>query len=120
MPAPDFGGPHAAAARPCWPGARDPGDEPWHMLRKRQCPTRKTYLYAPSMCCLLFPHVGLRRENLAVLGHHAEEVTTRVFHDPPGLDGCFPTRPEFLQALYLGLDIVGLNVQVDAARVVHP
>ena len=70
------------------------------------------------MCCLLFPHVGLYRKSLAVLGHHAEEVTAGILHDPPGLDGGFPTRPNFLQALHLGLDIVGLNVQVDAARIV--
>jgi len=71
------------------------------------------------MGCLLFPHVGLGRESLAVLGHHAEEVTTGILHDPPGLDRRFPTCPQVLQALHLGLDIVGLNVQVDAARIVY-
>ena len=70
------------------------------------------------MRCLLFPHVGLDRESLAVLGHHAEEVTTGILHDPPGLDKRFPMRSQLLQALHLGLDIVGLNVQVDAARIV--
>jgi hypothetical protein len=44
-------------------------------------------------------------------------VATGILHDPPGLDRRFPTRPQLLQALHLGLDIVGLNVQVDAAHI---
>ena len=72
------------------------------------------------MYCLLFPHVGLCRESLAVSGNHAEEVTTGVLHDPLGLDVHFPPRSELLQSLHLGVDIVCLDVEVDAARIVHP
>jgi hypothetical protein len=53
-------------------------------------------------------------------GHHTEEVTTGIFHNPPGLYGRFPTRSEFLQPLDFRLDIIGFDVQMHAAGVMHP
>src|SRR5262249_43342177 len=63
----------------------------------REALVHSTALHALNLCsfwcCSLFPHVSLGRESLAVLGYHAEEVTTGILHDPPGLDRRFPTRP---------------------------
>ena len=53
-------------------------------------------------------------------GDHTEAVAVGTLHDPPGLDGCFPTRSELLESLPLGLNTVGLDIQMDAAGVVHP
>jgi hypothetical protein len=46
VPCPASGGPHFAVAHPSQPVGRGPGGGPWHTLRKRQYPSRKTYRYA--------------------------------------------------------------------------
>jgi hypothetical protein len=56
-------------------------------------------------------------ELLALLAEHAEAVPRRRFHDPPALDERDALRTERFEALHLGFDVVGLDVEVHAAFV---
>src|SRR6185295_15702748 len=57
---------------------------------------------------------------VAVLGpHDAETLARRRLHDDPALYALQALRTQRLEALHFGLDIVGLDVEVHAALVVH-
>ncbi len=47
---------------------------------------------------------------------HAEEQPGRIPHDPPGTNLLHPGRPELFESRHLGVDIVGLDVEVDPRR----
>src|SRR5690606_23026227 len=84
----------------------------WTGKRRRARPAelRASLPTAPS----LFPAVQMRAERLALLAHHAEAVAAGRFHHPPGVNFLDLPRAERDQALRLGLDVVGLDVQMDA------
>src|SRR5690554_2200817 len=62
------------------------------------------------------PAVEVRPERLALLAHHAEAVAAGRFHDHPGAHGLDLARAERDQPFDLGIDVVGLDVEVDARR----
>src|SRR5690606_27883464 len=64
------------------------------------------------------PAVEVRPERLALLADHAEAVAAGRFHHPPGVDLLDLFRAQRHEALGLGVDIVGFDVQVDARGVV--
>src|SRR5690606_4104095 len=65
----------------------------------------------------LVPGVDVRAEGLALLADHAEAVAAGGFHHPPALAELDLLRTELFQARDLGFDVVGLDVEVDAAVV---
>src|SRR5690606_37065148 len=65
----------------------------------------------------LLPAVEVRAEGLALLAHDAEAVPGGRFHHPPAFDEGDLARTEALEAVGLGIDVVGLDVQVHARLV---
>src|ERR1700722_17658306 len=51
--------------------------------------------------------------------HDAESLSGRGFHHPPVVHLLNFLRAERLEPAYFGLDIVGLDVEVNPARVLH-
>jgi hypothetical protein len=51
--------------------------------------------------------------------HHAEPLSRRRFHYPPGMYRLDALGAQFFQPADFRLDIVGFNVEVHAARVAH-
>src|SRR5678815_2568600 len=52
---------------------------------------------------------------IALRANHAEPVTSWRFHHPPRFYFLDSLRPKFLQARHFGLDVVGFDIQVNAA-----
>src|SRR6516165_3616456 len=71
-------------------------------------------------CKSVFPGVGFGGEVAALRAHHAEALPGGRFHHKPGLDRADAPRAELLEPAYLRLDVVGLDVEVHAALVLHP
>src|SRR5215468_977863 len=65
-----------------------------------------------------WPAIGLVAERPALGLDDAELLTGRRQHHPPGLDLLDALGAERLEARHLGLDVVGLDVEVDPALVV--
>src|SRR5256885_1987861 len=68
--------------------------------------------------CALRPLVCATVERPALRVHHAKALPGRRFHHPPALHVRDPPRAELLQALHFRFQVVGLDVEVDAAGVV--
>src|SRR5512142_484714 len=66
----------------------------------------------------LFPRVEMRAEFGALLAHDAEAVAGRRLHDPPALDERDARRAERFEARDFGVEIVGLDVEMNAWRMV--
>src|SRR5688572_23179050 len=67
----------------------------------------------------LLPDVSFLLEPAVLWPHHAEPLARRRFHHDPGLHLADPPGAELLEALHFGLDVVRLDVEVDAAVVIH-
>ena len=59
------------------------------------------------------------REALVLWADHAEALPRRCFHHPPRPDLGHPLRPQRLEPGDLGVDVVGLDVEVDPTLVIH-
>src|SRR6202044_2401895 len=65
------------------------------------------------------PGGGKLRERRRGRAHHAEPLSRRRFHHPPGMYRLDALGAQFFQPADLGLDIVGFNVEMHPARVAH-
>ena len=72
---------------------------------------------APRSCRIVVrPGPGLPGKAGALRPNDAEALPGGRFHYPPGLDPRHPPRAQALEPPDFGVDVVGLDVQVDAAR----
>jgi hypothetical protein len=65
------------------------------------------------------PRAGPLVEVWRALAHDAEPLPGRCLHDPPGVNLHDAPRAQRLEAAHLRIDVVRLDVEVDAARVTH-
>src|SRR5579872_6504843 len=65
------------------------------------------------------PPIRLLGELRTLCPHDAEALPGGRFHHPPALDLGDPLGAQLLQPRDLGIDIVGLDVEMDPARMVH-
>src|SRR5262249_10387933 len=68
---------------------------------------------------VLSPAVGVAGKALVLRLDHAEAVTGRSLHDPPGLDLLDPLGAKLFEARDLPFNIVRFDVQMYAAGVIH-
>src|SRR5688572_31669972 len=68
-----------------------------------------------NMASTLFPDVRVLPEALVLRPDDAKALTGRRLHDHPGLDFLHALRAELLEPLDLSLDVVRLDVEMDAA-----
>jgi hypothetical protein len=64
------------------------------------------------------PPVRILRETRTLHPHDAEPLSSRGWHHHPALQAVHDVRTQVLLTRYLGRDIIGLDVQVDAAFMV--
>jgi hypothetical protein len=67
----------------------------------------------------LVPPVGILRETGTLYPYDAEALAGGRLHDHPALQVVHHLGAEFPQARHFGRDVVGRDVYVDAALVVH-
>ena len=67
---------------------------------------------------ILIPAIRLRIERFGKLSHDAKSLTGWRLHDAPGLYPAYAPGSQFFKPRNLRLDIVGFNVQVDAAGMI--
>jgi hypothetical protein len=68
---------------------------------------------------LLLPPVGVLRKSGALNPYDAEPLTGRRLHHHPALQAVHHLGAQLLQAHHFGRDVIGLDVYVDPALVVH-
>src|SRR5579863_9545219 len=84
-----------------------------------KCNIKATALDAPVAPACLLPGGRKLCERRRGRAHHAEPLSRRCFHHPPGMYRLDALGAQFFQPADLGLDIVGFNVEMHAARVAH-
>ncbi len=67
----------------------------------------------------LIPSVSVLFEAAALRLHDTEAVSTGGFHDPPPRKLFHFLCAQLLEALHLSLDIIGLDVDMHPARMIH-